>query len=147
MIYLMKEVLAAGSGNLISDTTGVGTIFKVDVTTLSPASTPGVTNNPITSRVRAISNQLNGVINVLSTLASSENTTLIVLPLRSITANGQRRAGKIVVHGSFISRNRSDSRNSQVGARRALVRHALLVLANIRIAARGIKSSLLYNPA
>jgi len=136
--------LGGGTSDFAGNTTGVLSVLEVDETILSPRSSPGVSDDPITTRVRRISSKLNSVINAKSALAGIQNTTSVVLPWLSITADGKRHLGELFVDGTFILSNGNDLSNVQGGSARALL--ARTVFGSVGVAALSILASLLHDP-
>jgi hypothetical protein len=130
--------LSAGTSYQAGDTTSVLTISKVDVTALTPRRTPGVTDDPVTTSLRRVTNELDGVINVGSALSSVEDTSSVVLPWLSIAADGKRHRFEGSIDGRLASSNRNDLANAD--SRRATASSATSINTTVRVAAFGIKS-------
>jgi len=120
--------------------------LKPDESRKSPVSSPGVSDDPVTSLVARVTSKLDGVIDGETTLVSSENTTGVVLPLRSIAADGERHLSKSLVDGSLVRRNRGDLGHGELLGRTAVAGLAVLVLGGVRVAAVSVLTTLLLNP-
>jgi len=121
-------------------------VLEPDETILTPVSTPRVTDDPITTLVRRVSGKLDSVINGGSALSSGKDTTGIVLPWLSITADGEGHALEGLVDGSLRSSDRGNGRDLQVCVRGATRRCALAVNGGVRVARFGIETTLVDNP-
>jgi len=82
--------LCAGTSDQAGNSAGVLAKSKVDITGLTPRSTPRVTDDPITTGVRRITDELDSMIDRVSALGSLENTSGVVLPWLGIAADGER---------------------------------------------------------
>jgi len=93
---------------------------------------------------RVVASELNGVVNAGTTLGGSENTTRVVLPGLSISANGERHGAEGGVHGRFTLCYRDytpdGSTNGTTG------RGTVSILSSVRIRGFGILSSLADDP-
>jgi len=135
-IYLVY--LSTSTSNQGIDTTGVLTISKVDITSFTPRSSPRVSYDPVTSRVRGVTNELNGVVNSESTLRSLHNTSSVVLPWLSIAADGERHLGQRVVDSLFISSDGDDL--ADVNSRSASTRSTTSIASSVRVTAVGVEA-------
>jgi len=79
-------------------------------------------------------------------LGGGKDTSGIVLPWLSISADGKRHLLEVGVDGGLIFSNRDDSRDLQVGGSSARRGPAGLVFSLVRIARFSIKTTLLDNP-
>jgi hypothetical protein len=122
------------------------TILKVDESILTPVSTPGVSDDPVASLGSRVTGELDGVVNAGSTLVGCQDSSVVVLPLRGIAADGQGHLGQSLVDGSFVSSNGGDSGDLQVGVRVAVAGIAGTVLSSVGVAVFSVLASLVNDP-
>jgi len=130
--------LCAGTSDQAGNSAGVLTISKVDITSLTPRSSPRVTYDPITTRVRRVTDELDSMIDGVSALGSVENTSSVVLPWLSIAADGERHGTKSRIHGSFVTSDGDDL--VDVDGRRASARCATSVTCGVWVAAFSVEA-------
>jgi len=122
-------------------------ILKVDESILSPVSAPGVSDDPVTTLGRRVTSQLNSMINAVSALVSGEDTSVVVLPWLSITADGQWALLERLVDRGLNSGNRDNAGNSEAGVGSAAARLAVSILGSVWVAALSVKTVLLNDPS
>jgi len=84
------------------------------------------------------------MINAITTLSSGQNTTGIILPWLSITANGKRGGPQSVVDGRFALTDGVDASDVQGRGASAFITSS--VLSGVRVASFGILTSLAHDP-
>lgn len=144
MIQHKTGNLGSGASGLAGDSTSVLSVLEIDEAVLSPVGSPAVTYDPVSSLAGGVSSQLDGVIDVGSALVGSEYTSVIVLPLGGITADGKRTLLEGLVDSAL---RRVDGDNLGDGkAGLAVSRGALSVLGGVGVATLGVQTSLLLDP-
>jgi hypothetical protein len=89
-------------GRIVGDGTGVLAVSKADVSALTPAGTPGVTDLPVSTSRGINTDGLDAVVN--GGTANRHNATSVGVPRGSIQAHGERTSG-LDVGGHLVLTN------------------------------------------